>query len=312
MNILILLIRRAFSAFLTLALTITVSFFLMRLAPGGPFDQERRLPAEVMANLKQKFHLDKSLIEQFWIYVKGLTRGDFGPSMIYSDFSVSDLVFQGLWASMQIGLAAIGVSLVLGVLLGALAAVRMGGWLDQTLMAFSLAGIAIPTFILAPLMSLVLAVHLKWFAVAGWGDGGFYYLTLPVVALAIPQIGIIARLMRGSMADVLTQMHIRTAHAKGQHPLLVVSNHAFRQSLFPVISYLGPAMAAILTGSVVIERVFAIEGLGRHFVQGALDRDYPLVMGTVIVYTTFIMLFNFVADLLYVLIDPRIRETGNE
>lgn len=270
MNILILLIRRAFSAFLTLALTITVSFFLMRLAPGGPFDQERRLPAEVIANLKQKFHLDKSLIEQFWIYVKGLTRGDFGPSMIYSDFSVSDAdgVFFGGYRDPDFHSR---TAYVAGAC-GSSEVVRRGGL----------------------------------------GDGGFYYLTLPVVALAIPQIGIIARLMRGSMADVLTQMHIRTAHAKGQHPLLVVSNHAFRQSLFPVISYLGPAMAAILTGSVVIERVFAIEGLGRHFVQGALDRDYPLVMGTVIVYTTFIMLFNFVADLLYVLIDPRIRETGNE
>lgn len=302
---------RSLLALATIFATIAVSFFLMRLAPGGPFDQERRLAPEVIANLNAKYNLDKPLPEQFYLYVKGLLHGDFGPSMIYPDLSVADLVSSGLWASLQIGTAAIAIAVILGVFVGAVAARRLGGFTDKFLMGTALFGIVVPSFVLAPLMSLLLAVNLQWFAVAGWGSGGWRNLTLPIVALAIPQIGVIARLMRGSLADVLGQMHIRTAQAKGLSPSKVLVFHALRQAMFPVISYLGPAMAGILTGSIVIEQVFGIDGLGRHFVKGALDRDYPLVMGTVIVYTTFIMLFNLLADLLYALLDPRIRHASS-
>ena len=234
-------IWRSFLALATIFVTITVSFFLMRLAPGGPFDQERRLAPEVIANLNAKYNLDKPLLQQFYIYIKGLLHGDFGPSMIYPDLSVSDLVFSGLWASFQIGTAAIALSVVLGVLVGAIAARRLGGASDSMLMGVALFGIVVPSFVLAPLMSLFLAVNLQWFAVAGWGDGGWRNLT----------------------------------------------------------------------GSIAIEQVFGIDGLGRHFVKGALDRDYPLVMGTVIVYTTFIMIFNLLADLLYAVLDPRIRHASS-
>lgn len=301
------LCKRILAAIITIAVTITVSFFLMRLAPGGPFDLGRIMPPQVQANLKRHFHLDLPIFDQYLIYMRDLLHADLGPSMVYVDRSVSSVLASGLVATLQIGICAILLALVLGIAVGMLAAVSPNGLLSRLIVNLSMIGVLVPSFILAPLLSLILAFQLRWFAIAGWGDGSWYYLTLPVIAVALPQVGIIAKLMRASLMDVLGQMHVRTAIAKGLPPATVLVKHALRPALFPVISYMAPAMANILTGSVVVEQVFAIDGIGRYFVQGALNRDYTTVMGTVIVYTSFIVLFNMLTDLVYVLADPRVQ-----
>jgi len=300
-------IRRLAEAVPTLLVLVTVAFFLIRVAPGGPFDDERVLPPEIEANLARAYHLDEPLISQYFRYLGGLLRGDFGPSFKYKDYSVTELIWGGFPVSLRIGLAAIVIAVLAGVGLGTLAALRQNSRLDHAVMALAMTGIAIPNFVVAPVLSLVLGVYLGLLPVGGWGGGAVRHMVLPVIALALPQIAYIARLTRGSLIEVLRANYVRTAHAKGLPERLTILRHAMRAALPPVVSYLGPATAAVITGSVVVEQIFGIPGIGRYFVQAALNRDYTLVLGVVVFYGTLIVLFNLAVDLIYGLLDPKVR-----
>ncbi|HEX3501469.1 MAG TPA: oligopeptide ABC transporter permease OppB [Stellaceae bacterium] len=300
-------LRRFLGAFPTLFVLMTAAFFIMRLAPGGPFDQERRVPAEVEGNLNRVYHLDEPLVQQYGRYLVNIVRGDFGPSFQYKDFTVTELIAGGFPVSLRLGGCAIVLAFLVGALLGTWAALRQNSWLDFAVMATAMSGITIPTFVMAPLLSLIFGVYLSWLPVGGWGGGDLAHSVLPVIALCLPQIAYIARLTRGSMIEVLRSNYLRTARAKGLPEQLTLRRHAMRAALLPVVSYLGPAIAGIITGSVVIEQIFQVPGLGRYFVQGALNRDYTLVMGVVVFYGGLIILLNLVVDLAYGLLDPRVE-----
>lgn len=301
-------LRRLLIAVPTLFIITTASFFLMRAAPGGPFDAEADLEPEVLENIRAAYDLDKPLVTQYRLYVAGLLRGDFGPSLVYKDFSVSELVAIGLPVSLQLGAAAIAVALLVGGLGGILAALRQNRALDHLVMGMAMTGIAVPSFVTAPILALVFGLYLKLLPVAGWNGGALPNMVLPVVALALPQIAIIARLMRGGMLEVLRSNFVRTARAKGLRETRVVLRHVLPTAAVPLVGYLGPALAGIMTGSLVIELIFNLPGVGRYFVQGALNRDYPLVMGIVVIYAAAIILLNLLSDLAYAALDPRVRK----
>jgi oligopeptide transport system permease protein len=298
-------VRRLAGALPTLLAIVAVSFFLMRLAPGGPFDQERALPPAIEANLRQAYRLDDPLPTQFARYLGGLLRGDFGPSFKYQDFSVTELIRDGLPVSLTLGLGAILIAAIAGVWIGLAAALRRNSRFDHLVMAVAMTGIVVPNFVVAPLLSLVFGIYLRLLPVGGWR--GPLNAVLPIVTLALPQIATIARLTRASAIETLSQPFVRTARAKGLPERRVMVHHVLKPALLPVLSYLGPATAGILTGSVVVEQIFGIPGIGRYFVQGALNRDYSLVMGVVILYATLIILFNLAVDLLYRVLDPKQR-----
>ena len=300
-------LRRLLGAIPTLFLIVTISFFLIRVAPGGPFDLERPLEAKVMENLQRIYQLDKPLWQQYLIYLGNIARGDLGPSFYFRDFSVGELFRQGLPISIQLGTMALGLALFAGTMLGTIAAVRQNKPTDYAVMVVATAGITIPNFVVAPLLTLLLAIRFDWLPAGGWGEGAWDHKLLPVVTLALPQIAVVARLTRGSMIEALRSNHIRTARAYGLPGYVVIGVHALRSAILPVVSYAGPAAAALLTGSVVVETIFGIPGIGRHFVQAALNRDYTLVMGTVIVIACFIVVFNLIVDLVYAWLDPRVR-----
>jgi len=300
-------VRRLLSAIPTLFIIITIAFFMMRLAPGGPFDREKQLPPEIEANILRAYNLDKPIYEQYFDYLKNIAHGDFGPSYKYLDFTVTDLIMTGFPVSLRLGLYAIVVAILFGVTAGTIAALKQNTTFDYVVMGFAMTGIAIPNFVMAPLLALIFGVYLSLLPVAGWGDGKLQYQILPVITLALPQIAYIARLTRGSMVEVMNSNFIRTARAKGLAEKIVVVRHALRGGLLPVVSYLGPATAAIITGSVVIESIFDVPGIGRYFVNGALNRDYPVVMGVVIFYAVLIILLNLFVDLIYGFLDPRVK-----
>lgn len=302
-----LLLRRLLTALPTLAAVVILSFVLMRVAPGGPFDGERALDPATQAALARAYCLDLPLWQQVLRYVGRLAHGDFGPSLVYRDFTVTDLVTEGLPVSLTLGGLALLLALALGIGAGLVAAARAGGRTDAALMMAATLLTALPTFVTGPLLVLLFALALGWLPVSGWGGGDAAHLALPVVALALPVAGAIAKLTRAGLASALLQDHVRTARARGLPPVRVLLVHALRPALVPVASYLGPAAAGMLTGAVVIETVFALPGLGRHFVQGALNRDYPLVLGVVTLYAGLIILFNLCADLIYGWLDPRMR-----
>ena len=300
-------LKRLLGAIPTLFILMTLAFFMMRAAPGGPFDTEKTLPPEIQANLDKKYHLDEPLFQQYGRYLWDLLHGDFGPSFQYKDYSVNELIATGFPVSLRLGMSAIGIALIIGVGLGTLAALRQNSATDYSVMTLAMTGISIPNFVLAPILILVFAVYLGWLPAGGWNDGAFKNTILPIIGLALPQIAYISRLMRGSMIEVLRSNPIRTARAKGLPERVVILRHALKPALLPVVSFLGPATAAVITGSVVIEQIFGIPGLGRYFVQGALNRDYTLVMGVVVFYGALIILFNFIVDLVYALLDPKVR-----
>lgn len=299
-------LKRLLGAIPTLFIIVTLSFFLIRTAPGGPFDKERSVPPEVAANLNAVYHLDEPLWMQYGRYLGDVIRGDFGPSFQYRDFSVTELIFRGFPVSLTLGGSAIFLALILGTILGTLAALKQNSKLDYAVMATAMTGITIPNFVMAPLLTLIFGVYLRWLPVGGW-EQGWDQVVLPIIALALPQIAYIARLTRGSMIEVLRSNFVRTARAKGIPEHIMITRHALKAAILPVVSYLGPASAAVITGSVVIEQIFSIPGIGRYFVQGALNRDYTLVMGIVIFYGSLIILFNLLVDLVYGLLDPKVR-----
>ncbi len=299
--------RRFLTAIPTLFVIVTIAFFLMRVAPGGPFNQEKGLNPVIKANLEKAFHLDEPLWLQYIHYLQNLLRGDFGPSYNLPDFTVAELFAEGLPVSLQLGAMALTLALVIGSALGIWAALRQNQLTDYAVVGVATAGSTIPTFVIAPLFQLFFALTLHWFPVGGWGGGAFINKVGPVLTLMLPQLAIVARLMRGSMIESLHAHHIRTARAMGLSDYSVVIRHALRGALLPIVSYAGPAAAALLTGSVIVETIFQIPGIGRYFVDGALNRDYTLVMGTVVLIAIFTVTFNLIVDILYAVIDPRVR-----
>lgn len=298
--------RRLLSALPTLLVLVTAVFFLLRAAPGGPFDAERVLAPAVQAQVAAAYHLDEPLWRQFGRYLGGVLQGDLGPSFQYPGRSVNEIIAAGFPVSLQLGLSALVLALVMGCGAGMLAALRPRRLADHGVMALAMTGLSIPNFVVAPLLILGFAVTLGWLPAGGWQD--WRSAVLPVIALALPQAALLARLMRASMVEVLSQNYIRTARAKGLPEHWVVLRHALKPALVPVVSYLGPAAAQLLTGSIVVEQIFSIPGLGRHFVQGALNRDYTLVMGAVLFYGALIVLCNLLVDLAYRVLDPRVRQ----
>ena len=304
--------RRLLIAIPTMLAIITMAFLMMRAAPGGPFDSERKLPAATEQAIAAKFGFDKPLHEQYFDYVGGVLQGDFGPSYKTLGKSVNDLIADGLPISLTVGALAMLLGITVGTLLGVFAGLRQNSPADYSVMGLAMFGISIPTFVTGPVLILIFALGAGIFAVGGLGTYpnigmNLHNMTLPVITLALPQIAIISRLMRASIIETMRSNHIRTARSKGLSERQVIARHALPAALLPLISYAGPAMARVMTGSVVIEKVFGLPGLGSYFVNGALNRDYTLVMGAIIVYATLIVLLNLVADILYAVLDPKVK-----
>ena len=307
------LFRRLLIAVPTLFVVVTLAFFMMRAAPGNPFMGQRRLAPEVERNVMAKYGLDRPLPVQYATYVGGVLHGDFGPSMKYKNKSVMQIIGAGFPKSLLIGGVAMFLAAGTGTALGVAAALRQNRPADYAAMTVAVLGICIPTFVTAPLLVLVFGSRLGLLPIAGWPQSGqpwlsgARYLILPIVVLALPQIAIISRLVRAGMIEVLRSNYVRTARAKGLPESSVVIRHALRGAILPVVSYIGPATAGVITGSLVVEQIFQLPGIGRAFVTSALQRDYTVVMGVVILYATLILFLNLVSDLLYALLDPRVK-----
>ena len=299
--------RRLLVAIPTLFLVVTLAFFMMRAAPGSPFDMDRKLSPEIEKNVLAKYGMNKPLGQQYLDYLAGVARGDLGPSLKYKDKTVLAILKENYPVSLKLGLSAIILASIIGVSLGVLAALRQNHSVDYGVMTVAVLGVCIPTFVTAPMLVLVFASKLGWLPSAGWNDGAIQNLVLPVTVLALPQIAIISRLTRAGMIEVLHSNYVRTARAKGLPEHRIVGKHALRAALLPLVSYLGPACAGLLTGSLVVEKIFGLPGLGKFFVISALQRDYTVVMGMVIFYAALILLLNLIADLLYAMLDPRVR-----
>jgi oligopeptide transport system permease protein len=300
-------LKRLLGAIPTLAVIVVLAFLLMRLAPGGPFDEEQAIPPEIRANLERAYGLDQPLPVQLGRYLSGLVRGDFGPSFKFKDFTVTELIAAGLPVSLQLGALAMLVTILVGVPLGVFSALRQNQAIDHLVMALAVLGIAVPVFVVAPLAALVFGVRLGWLPVSGWAPGEWRDMVMPVAALALPVMAYVARLTRASLLEVLGSPFVRAARARGVGGARVVWRHALPAGLVPVVSYLGPAAAAVLTGSLVVEVLFGLPGIGRHLVQGALNRDYTLVLGMVLVYASIMILMNLLVDVVYAWLDPRVR-----
>lgn len=298
-------VRRTVGAVPTLFALIAISFFVMRVAPGGPFSDNRKLTEAILANLNKAYHLDEPLWMQFGRYLWGLLRFDFGPSMKYRDFSVSELIAQGFPVSLEIGFWAMVLSTLVGIVLGIAGALRRNGAVDLSAGIIAMVGIAIPTFVIGPLLQILFGLRLNWLPIAGW-DGSVQAMILPIFVLALPNIAYVSRLTRGSMIETLRTNYVRTARAKGIGSRRVIWKHALTGAMLPVVAYLGPATAITVTGSVVVEKIFGIPGIGRYFVEGASNRDYPLVMGVTILYGSIVILANIVTDILRGWLDPKV------
>jgi oligopeptide transport system permease protein len=307
------LFRRLLIAIPTLFVVITLAFFMMRAAPGNPFVGQRRLAPEVERNVMAKYGLDRPLPVQYATYVGGVLHGDFGPSLKYKNKTVLQVIGAGFPKSLLIGGVAMILATFTGVALGIAAALRQNRPTDYAAMSVAVLGICIPTFVTAPLLVLVLGSRLGLLPIAGWPSSGqpllaaARYLVMPILVLALPQIAIISRLVRAGMIEVLRSNYVRTARAKGLPERSVVLRHALRGAILPVVSYIGPATAGVITGSLVVEQIFQLPGIGRAFVLSALQRDYTVVMGVVILYAALILFLNLVADVLYALLDPRVK-----
>ena len=286
---------------------ITVSFFLMRFAPGNPFSSERPLPPEVMANIEAKYGLDKPVFEQYTTYLFNVVQGDFGPSFKYLDYSVNELISVALPVSAKVGFIAFIFTVIMGVTVGTIAALKHNTWVDYTIMSTAMIGVVMPSFVLAPALIYLFSLHWNLFPAGGWHDGSLKYLVLPVIGMSLLYVATFARITRGSMIETLNSNFIRTARAKGLSYRYIVVKHALKPALLPVVSYMGPAFVGIITGSVVIETIFGLPGIGKLFVNAAFNRDYSLVMGVTILIGFLFILFNAIVDILLAMIDPKIR-----
>jgi oligopeptide transport system permease protein len=298
------IIRRLLGAIPVLIVIITITFFMMRLAPGGPFSRDRVLPQEVVASIEARYHLDDPLWKQYLNYMKDLAHGDFGPSFKYKDRSVNEIIAAGLPVTLKLGAMALLFALVVGIPAGCIAALKQNSAVDYVSMAVSMIGVSVPNFVVLSVLIYIFGIKLKVLSVSGWGT--WQQMVNPVIALGLMYSAYIARLSRAGMLEVVRQDYIRTARAKGLYEWLIITRHSLKAGLLPVVSFLGPAGAAIITGSLVIETISGIPGIGREFVQSALNRDYTLTMGTVVLYSTFLVVFNIIVDILYAFLDPRI------
>jgi oligopeptide transport system permease protein len=298
-------IRRILGAIPTLFVLITLSFFIMRIAPGGPFSANRKLSDVIIANMNKAYHLDEPLLMQYGRYLWGLLHFDFGPSMKIRDFSVSELIALGFPVSIEIGLWAMLLSTLAGIALGMAGALRRNGVIDFSAGIVAMVGIAVPTFVIGPMLQLLFGLELRWLPIAGW-DGSLATKILPIFVLTLPNIAYVSRLTRGSMIETLRTNYVRTARAKGIGQRRVLWKHALTGAILPVVAYIGPATAITITGSVVIETIFGIPGIGRYFVESAANRDYPMVMGVTIVYGGIVIVANIITDLVRGYLDPRV------
>lgn len=298
-------IRRIIGAIPTLLALITISFFVMRVAPGGPFSGNRKITEAVLANLNKAYHLDEPVWMQFGRYLWGLAHFDFGPSMKYRDYSVTELIVQGLPVSLEVGFWAMLLATIVGIGLGIVGALRRNGMTDLSAGVIAMVGLAVPSFVIGPLLQILFGLELRWLPIAGW-DGSTSAKLLPILVLALPNIAYISRLTRGSMIESLRTNYVRTARAKGIGAQRVIWKHALTGAMLPVIAYLGPATAITVTGSVIIEQIFGIPGIGRYFVEGASNRDYPLVMGVTIIYGGIVILANIITDVVRGIVDPKV------
>ena len=299
------IVRRLLQVIPVLFVIITATFFMVRFVPGGPFTAEKAIPPEILKNLEAHYGLDQPLWRQYLSYLGKIAHGDFGPSFKYSNRTVNEIIADKLPVSLELGLLALLVALLVGLPLGVLAAVRRNSWLDYFASSIGMLGISVPTFVLGPLLVLFFAIHLGWVNASGWY--GPSDRVLPALTLGFVYAAYIMRLTRGGMLEVLNQDYIRTARAKGASELRIVLRHALRGGLLPVVAFLSPAIAGILTGSFVIETIFQIPGLGREFVNSAFNRDYTLVLGTVILYASLIVLLNLAADVAQVWLNPKLK-----
>ena len=302
------IIRRFFGLIPTLFIIITLSFFIIRIAPGGPFSEERALPKQVLENIEKAYHLDDPLLVQYGRYVFDILRGDLGPSFRYKDFDVNYYIRISLPNSMVLGLISLIFAVLLGITTGLISATRQNSALDYLSMSVAVIGISVPLFVVGPVLMYIFAMKLNLLPTSGWIMSGDSWKTvlMPVMTLTLPYFAYIARLSRASILEILRSDYVRTARAKGLSESVIMVKHVLKGALLPVVSYLGPAFAHIVTGSIVVETIFRVPGLGRHFVQSALNRDYTLIMGTVIVYSAILLVMNFIVDILYGFMDPRI------
>lgn len=301
------IIKRVLIAIPTLLVLITISFVLVHSAPGSPFTDDRNISPAIMKNIEAKYHLDKPLYVQYVYYLKDVVTWDFGPSFKYKDFSINDLVNESFSVSLKIGFWAFLFAVLAGMACGIVAALNQNTKIDYAVMSFAMVGVAIPNFVLGPILVVVFAIYFKVLPAGGWNGGGLEYLILPVFAMSFRYIASIARIMRASMIEVLNSNFIRTAKAKGMGKTYIIFHHALRPSILPVVSYMGPAFVGIITGSVVIETIFGLPGIGQLFVNGALNRDYNMVLTLTIIVGGLMILFNTIVDILYVVIDPKIK-----
>lgn len=303
------LLRRLFDTVFGLFLIVTVVFFLMHAIPGGPFAKEKKLPPDIIKNLNARYHLDDPLWKQYSSYLLNLAKGDLGPSFKYQDQTVNDLIKQGFPVSATLGAVAVVFSLTLGCLAGIIAAIKHNKWQDYLAIILSTISFSVPSFIMAALLMYVFALKLEWLPAAMWGEPA--QVVLPALALSAMPMAFIASMMRSSMLEVLQQDYMKTAKAKGLSERVVVYKHGIRNAILPVVTYLGPLVAMVFTGSFIIERIFAIPGLGEYFVTSISNRDYTVILGVTVFYSAFLMAMNLLVDLAYVLIDPRIKLVDN-
>lgn len=300
-------IRRVLSIIPTLFIIVTLSFFLVRLAPGGPFARERDVPEAILQNLMARYHLDEPLLKQYTRYLGNVVRWDFGPSFRVKDQTVNEMIDSGLPNSMILGVTALATAVCFGVLVGIISALKQNKWQDYLAVSIAVIGISVPLFVMGPILQLFLAMRLKILPIGQWfSTHGIKALILPAMTLSFPYFAYIARLSRASILEVLRSDYIRTARAKGLKESVVVAKHVLKGALLPVVTYLGPAFSGIVVGSVVVETVFLVPGIGRPFVQSAINRDYTLIMGEVVVYSVVLVIMNLIVDLVYGLLDPRI------
>ena len=301
-------IRRALSLIPTIFLIITFAFIIVRVAPGGPFASEKKLSPEIMLNIQKKYHLDESMPRQYVRYLTDFCQGDLGPSFRYKDYTVNQLIKEALPSSMLIGSLSLVFAVIIGISAGVVSALRRNSWVDYSAMSLAVIGISVPLFVVGPVLQLYFALRHNWLPTSGWlgGRAGNLVLILPVFTLSLPYMAGIARLTRASVLEVLRADYIRTARSKGLKESVVVIKHVLKGALLPVVSYVGPAFAGIITGTVVVETIFAIPGMGRLAIQAAINRDYTLIMGDVIVFAIILVIMNFVVDVCYGFLDPRI------
>lgn len=300
-------IDRLMGAIPTFLVIVTGAFFLMRLAPGGPFDDLADLPPEVLDNIKQSYNLDQPLHVQYLSFMKNAVTGNLGPSFSYQDYTVSELLAIGLPVSIKLGLVAITIAVIIGAIVGILAALRKNSAFDYVIMGVAMTGIAVPSFVIAPLMMLLFGIYLKLLPISGWNNGALAHMVLPVTALAVPKIAVIARLMRGNMLEILRSDYIRTARAKGAPERTVLFRHALKNAAVPILTVIGTGFALLIGGVVVTETVFNIPGIGRLTVDAILARDYPVIQAMILLTSFLYVLVNLVIDLSYTFFDPRIR-----